>query len=73
MRELFRTTDVVAVSAVESLLADAGIPCEVFDRHVSVMEGSINAFPLRVMVDPDQYVAARRLLESAGFIPPTAD
>ncbi len=50
MRELVRTTDVVLVSAVEALLSEAGIPSQVFDRDIRAIEGSINAFPMRVVV-----------------------
>lgn len=65
LKELIRTTDVALVSAIEALLSEAGIPYQVFDRHVRVMEGSIGIFPLRVVV-PEEYLAvAAMLIEDA--------
>jgi hypothetical protein len=34
---------------------------------MSVLEGSIGIFPRRILVDEQQFDAARRLLEEAGF------
>ena len=67
MRELLRTNDVVLLSYVESLLADQGIDAVVFDSHISLMEGSIGAFPRRVLVDGDHWSRASRVLREAGL------
>ena len=66
MRELLRTTDVVRLSWLTALLNDAGIEPVVLDNHMSVLEGSVNAIPRRLMVDTDDYRQARRVLTEAG-------
>jgi len=55
MRELIATNDLVLISYVEALLADQGIEAVVFDRNISLMEGSIGAFPRRVVVPEDAW------------------
>ncbi|MEQ1672263.1 MAG: DUF2007 domain-containing protein [Hyphomicrobium sp.] len=67
MRELLVTNDPVLLGYVELLLTDQGIRPVVFDRHISVMEGSIGAFPRRLMVDDDHYGRAAGLLRDAGL------
>ena len=66
MVELTRTTDPVLLSWLQALLADAGIETEILDTHMSVMEGSINAIPRRLVVADDDADRARQLLEEAG-------
>ena len=67
MRELVRTNDAVLISAIEALLDGAQIGHMVVDQNMSVLEGSIGIFPRRILVGEDQFEAARRLLEEAGF------
>ena len=67
MRELVRTNDAVLITAIEALLNGAQIMHLVVDRNMSVLEGSIGIFPRRILVDEEQFDAARRLLEEAGF------
>ena len=67
MRELLRSNDVVLVSYIVDLLGQEGLRAEVFDVHMSVLEGSIGAFPRRVMIDDDDELRARRLLNEAGL------
>ncbi len=64
--ELMRTNDLVRLSFVQALLADAEIGSVVLDTHTSVIEGSIGAIPRRIMVDDDDLPAARRLIDDAG-------
>jgi len=66
MVELLRTNDVVRLSFLGALLADAGIESLVLDTHTSIVEGSIGAIPRRLMVDDDDLVRARRVLDLAG-------
>ena len=65
--ELVRTNDLVTLSAIEALLAQAHIPYLVTDRNVSVLAGSIDAFPRRVIVGDCCASNARRLLLEAGY------
>jgi hypothetical protein len=67
VKEILRTNDAVLVSAVEALLDSAGIPHLILDQNMSVLEGSLGILPRRVLVDDDQSVSARRLLEDAGL------
>jgi hypothetical protein len=67
MRELVRTNDMVLVSAIEALLAGAGIPHMVVDQNMSILEGSIGIIPRRILVAADRVDAARRLLREAGL------
>jgi Putative prokaryotic signal transducing protein len=67
MRELLITNDPVLLSYVEVLLADQGIDAVIFDRHISLMEGSIGAFPRRLVVDEDHWSRADRVMQDAGL------
>ena len=65
MGELFRTNEHGLINVVEGLLTGAEIPYHIADRHISVMEGSINMFMMRILV-PDEYEEeARQLLIDA--------
>ena len=66
MRELVRTNDVVKLSWLQALLADAGIETIVLDMHTSIIEGSIGAIPRRLAVVEEDFARARRVLEAAG-------
>lgn len=67
MREILRTNDAVLLSAIEALLAGAGVPHLVLDRNMSVLEGSLGILPRRVLVPEDEAARARRLLAQAGL------
>ena len=66
MKELLRTNDLVKLSWLRALLADAGIEALVLDQHTSVLEGSAGAIPRRLMVTEDDYARAQRVLAEAG-------
>ena len=66
MKELLRTNDIVKLSWVEALLADAGIETLVLDLHTSVLEGSLGILPRRLMVIDDDLLRAQRVLRDAG-------
>jgi hypothetical protein len=67
MREVLRSNDPVALSFALSVLEQAGIAHFVADQHMSVAEGSIGAFPRRLLVEASDWAAARRLLDEAGL------
>jgi hypothetical protein len=67
MIEIIRTNDVVVIGFVQSLLEHADIPVLVADGHISVLEGSIGAFPRRMLVPEDYAAQARRLIADAGL------
>jgi hypothetical protein len=67
MAELVRTNDPGVISVVEGLLGGADIPYQVTDRNMSVIEGSISAIQIRILV-PDEYEEqARELLVDADL------
>ncbi len=66
MKELLRTNDIVRLSWIQAVLADAGIESVVLDLHTSVLEGSIGILPRRVMVGDEDYRRARWALQAAG-------
>lgn len=61
-----RTNDVVKLSWLQALLADAGIETVVLDVHTSIIEGSIGAIPRRLAVIEEDFVRARGVLRAAG-------
>ncbi len=68
MRTLLLSNDPVRLSFVAALLRDAGIETVLLDGHVSAMEGSIGAFPRRLMVLEEDERQARRVLVEAGEV-----
>jgi hypothetical protein len=66
MKELVRTNNPVLLSWLQSLLRQEGIESFVFDSHMSVLEGSANAIPRRLMVIDDDYDTARETMTEAG-------
>ena len=67
MHELLRSNDAVLINFAETLLREAGIDSLVADQHMSVIEGSIGAFPRRLLVQPDDAATARQVLTEAGL------
>jgi hypothetical protein len=67
VRELLATNDLVLLSYAVHLLGEAGIGYEVFDAHMSAVEGSIGAIPRRLMVASEDFPAARRALGNASI------
>ena len=67
MREILRSNDAVLIGFAQSLLHQAGISSFLADQHISVVEGSIGAFPRRLLVGEADWSAARRMLHEAGL------
>lgn len=67
MREIVRTNDPVLISAIEALLNGGGIPHVVFDRNMSIIEGSLGFLPQRILVAEEHEDDARRILQDAGL------
>jgi hypothetical protein len=67
LRELVRTNNPVVISAATALLDGAGIRHLVFDRNMSVLEGSVGILPCRLLVPDEDAAPARRLLNDAGL------
>ena len=69
MTELVRSNDHVLLSFLAALCEDHGIVTALVDTNISVMEGSIGAFPRRLLVDADHLDDARELLAEAEADP----
>jgi hypothetical protein len=67
MKEVLRTNDLVLLSYATHVLAEAGIEAHVFDAHMSAVEGSIGAFPRRLMVHDEDIAKALRELGNAAI------
>lgn len=67
MIEIVRTSDLVLLGFLQSLLENANIPFFVADLHMSSLEGMIGAFPRRILVPEDHVPQARRLIAEAGL------
>lgn len=67
MEELVRTTDILLLSRLASLLKEAGFTVFHLDYYTSALEGSIGALPQRLAVPAEEAAAARRLIREAGF------
>jgi hypothetical protein len=66
VRVVATTNNMVRLSFLRALLADAGIDAVVLDAHASAIEGSIAAIPRRLMVATADEARARRVLAEAG-------
>jgi hypothetical protein len=71
LRELTRSNDLVWLSWLSALLADAGIEIRLLDAHMSALEGSVIAIERRVMVADEDYDEACRLLAAARAASPS--
>jgi hypothetical protein len=67
MWDILRSNDAVVMSLAQAVLADAGIDAFVADLHMSIVEGSIGAFPRRLQVAAADWAQARRMLGEAGL------
>ena len=65
MAELVRTNDLGVISVIEGLLGGAEIPYQVADRNMSILEGSIGAIQMRILVPDERAAEARALLVDA--------
>ncbi|MEG3618856.1 DUF2007 domain-containing protein [Magnetovibrio sp. PR-2] len=68
MYELVRTNDAVLISWLRAELKAANIDVLVLDEHMSIMDGSIQAIPRRIMVDESDKTAAKAILAEADRI-----
>jgi len=68
MFELVRTNDPVLISWLRAQFADAGIEVLVLDEHMSIMDGSIQAIPRRIMVADEDKREAQVILAEADRI-----
>jgi hypothetical protein len=66
MRVVVTSNNVIRLSFLTALLADAGIEAVLLDGHTSVLEGSAGAIPRRLVVSTQDFSRACRILRDAG-------
>ena len=66
MRVVVTSNNLVRLSFLTALLADAGIDAVLLDGHTSVLEGSAGAIQRRLVVSSDDFLRACRILRDAG-------
>jgi hypothetical protein len=64
--EVVRSNDLVHLSWAQAMLQAEGIPFLLADAHVSSVEGSIGAFPRRLLVLEEDLERARQVLADAA-------
>lgn len=67
MEEVLRSNDPALLSFAAALLSGEDIEAEIFDVHMSIIEGSIGVLPRRLMVAIEDLAAARAILEDNGL------
>ncbi|HWD27191.1 MAG TPA: DUF2007 domain-containing protein [Rhizomicrobium sp.] len=65
MKPVLKTNNVVLLSFVRDLLAQAGIESLVFDENASVMDGSLGMLPRRLMVADEDFARGVALVKDA--------
>ena len=65
MRVVVTSNNMVRLSFLTALLADAGIQAVLLDLHTSVLEGSAGAIQRRLVVSSEDYPQACRILREA--------
>ena len=65
MKTILKSNDQVYISWVKSILASHSISFYVIDEQMSMMEGSITAIPVRIVVDKIDFVKANNLIAKA--------
>ena len=68
MEVILRTTDITLIPYVKMLLSLEEINVFVFDENISLLEGSINIFPIRVMVLVSDALKARNIIVENGIL-----
>jgi hypothetical protein len=66
MRVVATSNNMIRLSFLTALLSDAGIETVLLDGHTSVLEGSAGAIQRRLVVGPDDFALACRILRDAG-------
>ena len=64
MKVLVKSNEIIFLSWVKHQLYENKIDFHVFDEFISSIEGSITAFPIRILVSNDDYNKAKELIEN---------
>ena len=66
MKELLRSNNIVQISFLTNLLKSEGIEVHILDNNMSIIEGSGNAIPRRLMVSDWDFDTAKKLIEETS-------
>ena len=66
LKELLRSNNIVQISFLTNLLKSEEIEVHILDNNMSIIEGSGNAIPRRLMVDDWNFDKAKKLIEETG-------
>lgn len=64
MKILIKSNEIIFLSWVKHILKENQIDYHVFDEFISSIEGSITAFPIRILVSENDYTRAKKLIEN---------
>ena len=64
MKVFVKSNEIIFLSWVKHQLKENEIDFHVFDEFISSIEGSITAFPIRILVSNDDYNKAKKLIEN---------
>ena len=64
MKVLVKSNEIIFLSWVKHQLNENKIDFHVFDEFISSIEGSITAFPIRILVSNDDFNKAKELIEN---------
>jgi hypothetical protein len=70
MKELMKSNNPVLLTYIDALLNEANIDHEIADLHIGTLDGVIGALARRVMVNEEDYEAAREIVSTAIANPP---
>ena len=68
MEVILQTTDITQIPYAKMLLSCEGIQTYELDQNISLLEGSINIFPVRIMVATKDYSEAKIILIENGVL-----
>lgn len=63
MKILVKSNEIILLSWVKHTLSENNIKFQVFDEFISSVEGSINAFPIRILVSNEDFDEAKKLIK----------
>ena len=73
MRELLKSNNPVLLTYIDALLNEADIFHEIADLHIGTLDGMIGSLARRVMVNEDDFEAAKEIVRTAIDNPPQPD
>lgn len=62
MKILVKSNEIIYLSWVKHILRENSIDFLVFDEFISSIEGNITAFPVRILVNENDYDIAKKII-----------